>query len=127
MLVRRHQHGDVDRAVLLGAEDLLALVEQDGQLERVVDDEVADLGAGRELLDRDAAPAALRERDVVELGRAVGDQREHAQRPHDVGVGDGQRGGELVGERGLARGGGGHRTLLGVGNSRRESRAVART
>ena len=37
---RRHQDGDVERAVLLGAEDLLALVEQEhGQLGRVVDDQ----------------------------------------------------------------------------------------
>jgi hypothetical protein len=40
--LRRHQHRHVEGAVLLGAEDLLAVVEQDADVERIGDAEVVD-------------------------------------------------------------------------------------
>jgi hypothetical protein len=49
-----------------------------------------------------AAATCLCKGEIVQLGRAAGDHREHAQRAHLIGLGNGERCGELMGERGRA-------------------------
>ena len=90
-----HEHRNVERAVLLGAEHLLALVEQDREIERVVDDQVVDARATAELLDGRASLHGLRERHVSHRWRAIGDQREHGERSDDGRLSDGDLGGEV--------------------------------
>ena len=89
------EHGDVERAVLLGAEDLLALVEQDRLVGRVEDEQVVDLGVLLELLDRGAGGAALGEGHVLLLRRGSED-REDGERPVDVRIAEAQGLGEVV-------------------------------
>jgi hypothetical protein len=84
------EHGHVERPVLLGTEHLLALVEQDRDLERVVDEQVIDAGAGLKLGDRRTALERVLEREVARDRRGVGDQREDRERPGDVGAVDGE-------------------------------------
>ena len=88
--VGRDQRRDVERSVLLRPEHLLALVEQDRDLERVVDDQVVHARPAVELLDARASLDGLGERDVAHRRRAIGDQREHRERPDDgrLGYGD---------------------------------------
>ena len=56
-----HQHGGVEGAVLLGAEHLLALEDEQRQVGRVLDQEVADRRALVELLDERAELGGLGE------------------------------------------------------------------
>jgi hypothetical protein len=109
---RRHQDRDVEDAVLLGAEDLLALVQEHGQLGGVVDDQVVDGRAAGQLLDRDAATARLSEGDVLERWPRGGDQREDRQPPDHIELGHRDRRGQPIGEGGWCRVGAGHRTPL---------------
>ena len=90
-----HEHRDVEGSVLLGAEHLLALVEQDRDIERVVDDQVVDARAAAELLHGRAPLYGLGERHVSHRRRAIGDQREHGERSNDGRLGDGDLGGEV--------------------------------
>ena len=79
------EHGHVEGAVLLRAEDLLALVEQDGRVGRVEDDEVVDRRAALELLDEQRrARRPWANDDVLERGRRA-EQREDGERAVDVG------------------------------------------
>ena len=80
----RHEGRDVEGSVLLGAEHLLALVEQDRHIERVVHDQVVDARPSVELLHRRAPLDGLGERDIAHRRRAVSDQREHGKRPDDA-------------------------------------------
>ena len=93
--------GDEDRevedAVLLRPEDLLALVEEDGLAALVVDHQVVDGGAAGELGDRDLALAGS-EGHVVEGGRGA-EEGVDGERAGDVGLADLDRGGEVCGER----------------------------
>ena len=59
---------DVERAVLLRAEHLLALVDEQRQVGRVLDDQVVDGRALVELLDEGAEAGGGREGAVVERG-----------------------------------------------------------
>jgi hypothetical protein len=81
---RGHQHRHVEGAVLLGAEDLLALVEQDREIRRVGDDEVVHGGAAGRLGHRRAERRSLGERAVRQPGLGP-EQREDRERAGDVG------------------------------------------
>ena len=91
----RDERRDVERSVLLGAEHLLALVEQDRDVERVVDDQVVHARPAAELLHGRALLDGLGERDVAHRRRAIGDQREHRERPDDGRLGYGDLDGEV--------------------------------
>ena len=95
------EHGDVEDPVLLGADELLAVVEQHGHVERVDDRELGHRAGVRGLADREAARERLVERDVA--GDRVAGREE--RRDHDAAVLD--RVAELEGE-----GGGCHAVLL---------------
>ena len=90
---------DVERSVLLRAEHLLALVEQDRHVERVVHDQIVHARPAVELLHGRALLDGLGERDVAHRRRAVGDQREHGERPDDGRVGYGDLDGEVRRDR----------------------------
>ena len=81
---------DVEHPVLLGAEDLLALVEEDGLGALVVDEQVVDGGAALELGDRDARRAPARTRRSRgsargrRAGRRRGGRRRRARRPRSA-------------------------------------------
>ena len=92
---RSDEHGDVERPVLLGAEDLLALVEQDRLVGRVEHEQVVDLGVMLELLDRGAGGAALREGHVLRARRGSED-REDGEWSVDVRIAEAQGLGEVV-------------------------------
>ena len=90
---RADEHGDVERPVLLGAEDLLALVEQDRLIGRVEDEQVVDRGALLELLDRGAG-ARPWANDTYSAPRRGSEDREDGERPVDVGIAEAQGLGE---------------------------------
>ncbi len=108
-----HEDRHVEGAVLLGAEHLLALVEQDRLVGRVEHVEVVDGREPLDLLDGHAPGAALSERDVLEH-RVRPVHGEDGQWTVHVGIADAQRLGEMVvegGEGGLIDG---HSRLLCV-------------
>ena len=95
LLAGRDQDGHVERAVLLGAEDLLALVEEEGKRRGVVDDEVADGRAALELGDGRAVVAPVGERGVLEA-RLGSEDREDGEGAGDVGLAEAELAGEEV-------------------------------
>ena len=94
----RDQHGHVERPVLLRAEHLLALEQEEGERRGVVDDEIADGRAALELGDRRALAAALGKRDVLEA-RLGAEDREDGEGAGDVGVAETQIASNEVAER----------------------------
>ena len=88
------EHGDVEDPVLLGADELLAVVEQHGLVERVDDRELGHRAGVGGLADREAARQRLVERDVAGDRVAGGEER----RDDDAAVLD--RVAELEGEEG---------------------------
>ncbi len=91
------QHRDVEGAVLLGAEHLLALVEEDGAAGRVLDQQVVDRRSASELADAKAVGDGLGEGEVV-LARLGPEEREDGERAGDVGLADAKRLGEQARE-----------------------------
>jgi hypothetical protein len=115
-----HEDGHVEGPVLLGAEDLFALVEQDRDVGRVDDHEVVHGRAAVELLDDESASAAIGERDVLERGRRP-EQRAHGERAVHVGRADAEGLRQEVAQRGQGRFGRGMRLLSSLHESRREA------
>ena len=72
----RDEHGGVEAAVLLGAEHLLALVDEQGEVGGFLELEVADAGALVELLDERAELDRAGERAVGELAGAAEDGKD---------------------------------------------------
>ena len=85
----------VHRTVLLGADDLLALVEQERPVGRVADEQPVDGGALVELLDERAVLDGIGERAVLEQRRGAED-REDGERADDLRLAEGELGGERV-------------------------------
>ncbi len=90
------QGRDVEDAVLLGAEDLLPLVEQHRLRAGVVDEQVIDRGAALELADR-RLRVRVGEGDVLETGNGA-EQRIDREGARDVGLADLDRRGEVGGQ-----------------------------
>ena len=76
------EDGDVEDPVLLGADELLAVVEQHGFVERVDDRELGHRTGIRGLADREATRQCLVERDVA--GDRITGREE--RRDHDAAV-----------------------------------------
>jgi hypothetical protein len=104
--VRGREDGEVEHAVLLGADELLAVEQQHGA-HRVVDEEqLRHAAALRHLGDPgEAARERLAEREVAGLGRAGPQQREHRELARRLGAREGEGGGvEEALEHGRLRG-----------------------
>jgi hypothetical protein len=85
LALRRHEHGHVEDPVLLCAGELLAVVEQDVRIERVMRQELRH-GPGRvDLGHAEAERDRLLEQDVVRARLALREQR----RDEDPAVHDG--------------------------------------
>ena len=89
------EHGDVERPVLLGSEDLLALVEQDRLVGRVEHEQVVDRGVMLKLIDARAGGASLGEGHVLLL-RCRPEDRKDGERAVQVGLAEAQGLGEVV-------------------------------
>jgi hypothetical protein len=83
------------RSVLLGADDLLALVQEQRLVRRVADEQPVDGGALVELLDERAVLDRGGECTVLKDGRPPED-RVDGERADDLRLAEGERGGERV-------------------------------
>src|SRR5262249_28942589 len=75
----RDQRRALDDAVLLGADELLALVQEDGLVELVVEGERLDGARLAQLAHRRTAGERLVEADVLERRRRAGDERKYGE------------------------------------------------
>jgi hypothetical protein len=78
--VGRHQHAEIEDAILLGADQLLAIEEQDRSTALIDEPQLRDAALLRDLGDAGAAaPQRLVEEQVIRLGDPVGEQGEETQ------------------------------------------------
>ena len=79
-LVGRHQHAEIEDAVLLGADQLLAIEEQDRSTALIDEPQLRDAALLRDLGHTGAAaPQRLVEEQVIRLGDPIGEQGEETQ------------------------------------------------
>ena len=90
LLLCGHEHRHVERAVLLGADHLFALIEEDGDLGPVLHDEVVDGGSALVLAEPYPALAALCEGDEL-LAWLGPEQGEYGEWSDHVGIADAER------------------------------------